>query len=151
MLDPVSILATISAANSAYATLKTCASNANEAWKCAAKFLEAKTQVDIQAIEDKASGKTSTEAFLASIDLKRKQKELDEFIAYSCEGWVIKEWNQHKQRLQDDAYAATTTSRKTIRKKQQKDDDVKNAIIGFTIAAAVVAVVCVGLVVTGTV
>lgn len=111
MLDPASILAAISAANGAYATLKTCATNANEAWKCAAKFLEAKTQVDVQAEQDKASGKTNTEAFLAHIDLKRKQKELDEFIAYSCEGWVIAEWNAHKKRLLDEAHAEKVEQR----------------------------------------
>lgn len=149
MLDPVSILAAISAANGAYATLKTCATNANEAWKCAAKFLEAKTQVDVQAQEDKANGKTSTEAFLAHIDLKRKQKELDEFIAYSCEGWVIREWNEHKKRLEDDAYEATIDSRKKIRKKQQKDDDVKNAIIAFTIICGLLAIGSLGVVMFG--
>ena len=149
MLDPASILAAISAANGAYKTLKTCANNANEAWKCAAKFLEAKTQVDVQAKEDKANGKTSTEAFLAHIDLKRKQKELDEFITYSCEGWVVAEWNAHKRRLEDDAHAATIDSRKKIRKKQQKDDDVKNVIIAFTVLAGLIAIGCVGAVVFG--
>ena len=151
MLDPASILAAISAANGAYKTLKTCANNANEAWKCAAKFLEAKAQVDVQAQEDKANGKTSTEAFLAHIDLKRKQKELDEFITYSCEGWVVAEWNAHKRRLEDDAHAATIDSRKKIRKKQQKDDDVKNVIIAFTIVCGLLAAGCLGLVITGTI
>jgi len=149
MLEVAAVIAAIKAANDSYAILKKGITNANEAWGAASKFLEAKTQVDIQAKEDKANGKVSTEAFLASIDLKRKEKELDEFIAYSCEGWVIKEWQAHKKRMQDDAFAATTDSRKKIRKKQQRDDDVQNVIIAFTILAGLVAAGCVAAVVFG--
>ena len=155
MIDPASILAAIGTANSAYKTIKTLGNNSNEIWKWASKFLEAKTKIDVQAEEDKKKGHTSTQAFLAAVELKRMQIELDEYIVLVCEGWVIKLWNEHKEALRqkaiDEAEASARANRNARIKQAQKDDDVKNAVIAFTIVCALLAAVSVGLVITGTV
>jgi hypothetical protein len=155
MLDPASILAAIGTANAAYKTIKTLGNNSNEIWKWASKFLEAKTKIDVQAEQDKKKGHTSTQAFLAAVDLKRKQIELDEYIVLTCEGWVIKMWNEHKVALREQALEEAEADARAKRSKRikqaQKDDDVKNVIIAFTIVCALLAAGSVGLVLTGVV
>jgi len=155
MVDPASILTAIGTANAAYKTIKTLGNNSSEIWKFASKFLEAKTKIDVQAEQDKKKGHTSTQAFLAAVDLKRKQIELDEYIVLTCEGWVIKMWNEHKVALREqaleEAEAEARAKRSERIKQAQKDDDLKNVIAAFTILMGLIAIVCVGLVITGTV
>ncbi len=140
MLDPVSIIAAISAANGAYKTLKTAASNASEAWGAASKFLEAKAEVDLQAKTDKAEGKQTTQAFLASIDLKRKQMELDSFIIQQCEGWVIAEWQAHKKTLEDQVWQRAQEAKiKARQSASTQDNDVRYAITALVVLTGIIS------------
>lgn len=137
MLDPISILAAISAANGAFSTITTAAKNTTQVLQLASKFLSAKAAVDAQAKIDEGNKKTSTEAFVASIELKRKQKELDEFFAYECEGWVAAEWRKHKKAIEDEAWHAAQTAKMKRNKKPADDDDIKYMFIALGIVAII--------------
>ena len=80
------------------------------------------------------------EAFIASIELKRKQKELDEFFAYECEGWVAAEWYRHKKAIEDDAWQAAQAA-KMKRPKPVKDNDIKYMFIALGIVAIIVGAI----------
>ena len=136
------VISAIKAANDAFSTITTAKGNASSVLAGARKFLEAKHKVDVQAAEDNAKGQTSTQAFVASIQLKRKQIELDNFFTYECEGWVAAEWNRHKASLrsqaQDEIFAAKQAGKRV---KPQQDDTVIAAIKAFVIILVVGAAI----------
>ena len=123
------VISAIKAANDAFTTINKAKGNVTTILKGASQFLEAKAKVDVAATQDKAKGDTSTEAFIAAIQLRRREKELDEFFTYECEGWVSNEWRKHKKTIADKVHAETTTERKVIRKKANSDDDIKSVFI----------------------
>ena len=145
------VISAIKTANDAFAAITKAKGNATSILAGASKFLTAKAQVEVAATQDKAKGDTSTEAFIAAIQLRRKEKELDEFFTYECEGWVAAEWQKHKKAIRDDVAEANRPAQKIMRKKVQRDDDVKTAIIGITVAAAIAVTSAVALVLTGAV
>ena len=141
MLEVMAVISLIKTANDAFATVKQAKDNASTAWAGASKFLEAKAKIEVQATEDKAAGKTSTEAFVALIDLRRKEKELDEFITYQCEGWVVAEWQKHKKSVRDQVASETVTARNKIVKKYQRDDDISALFKALGIVAIIMGAV----------
>ena len=148
LVEAAAIISAIKTANDAYKTITTAKGNASAIISGAAKFLDAKQKVDVQAAEDKAKGQTSTEAFFASIELTRKQKELDDFFTYECEGWVGKAWNNHKAAMRkqskDEIFAARQKGR-SIRNSLPEDETMD---IGIKVLTGLCAVLAVGVVVT---
>lgn len=149
--EAAAIISAIKAANDAYKTITTAKGNASAIISGAAKFLDAKQKVDVQAAEDKAKGQTSTEAFIASIELTRRQKELDDFFTYECEGWVGKAWNDHKASMRkqskDEIFAAKQKGR-TIKNSLPEDDTMLLGIkilTGFCVVLIMAMVTAVGL------
>lgn len=154
LAEAAMIVSAIKAANDAFGAIREAKGNATSMLSGAAKFLEAKQKVDVQAAEDKAQGNTSTQAFVASIELTRRQKELDDFFTYECEGWVGAEWNKHKAALRkqakDEVFAARQSG-KAKRKAQAEDNDMDLAIKVFTVLCAVVISIVAGAVIFGVV
>jgi len=156
MLDPLSIVAAISTANSAYATIKTGVSNLSEAWSKASSFIEAKAVVDLQATKDEESGVVTTEAFVRSIEYRRYEKEVDDIIRAFCDGAEIAMWDSHKEKLKAQAVAraeaatqAKEKARRIARRKQiEREENVRAALIALTIVAALM--LCGGVLLLGT-
>lgn len=136
-MDPISILTLIGTANSAYATLKQGSTNAGELLGCMGKFFQAKQKIDKQAEVDEKSGKVDSKAFGARIELMRMEKELEQFITYECEGWVIAEWQKFKAQAQAEDQGPTLAQKKAARIKAQKDDTVMAAIKALGIIFAI--------------
>lgn len=152
LAEAAAIISAIKAANDAFSAIKTAKGNATSMLAGASKFLQAKQKVDVQAAEDGAKGHTDTQAFIASIELKRRQIELDNFFTYECEGWVGKAWNDHKAALRkqakDEVFAAKQAG-KAHKRANIEDNDMDIVIKVFTVLCGVVISVVAGAVIFG--
>ena len=100
---------------------------------------------ELHAKAKKEGNKTEVMALVTTKAYIREEKrKLRTVLAWSCPTGMYQDWV-----ALEEANQPTVEEKRKIRKQIQKDDDVKQIIIGFTIAAALVVIGCVVAVVTG--
>jgi hypothetical protein len=135
-------IAVISAANSAFATIKEAVQNGQDLMACGSQLAEyfgAKSEIQKRAQE---KGKSDLELFMANEQLKQREQELKEMMIYQGRGgmwtdWL--EWQSKAKREREEAEKEAKRKRMARRKAIKTGFIIIGAVIGVFTAVGLAA------------